>query len=169
VPPQIEVRGYIVNGKVDAQTDQHGAKGGTENIQVPDRERDERAIVLGGPTDKRVISAPVIEGVIRDQGVIRGGFTLEQAEDLALKLRSGSIPTDVRIIEERTVGPSLGRDSIRAASETGSVPRSTGNRRGHCLFTGRTALVRGYIGRRSRPRSRPCPASSERPAKRLVP
>jgi preprotein translocase subunit SecD len=77
------------------------------------------AIVLGGPTDKRVISAPVIEGVIRDQGIIRGGFTLEQAEDLALKLRSGSIPTDVRIIEERTVGPSLGRDSIRAGIVSG--------------------------------------------------
>ena len=77
------------------------------------------AIVLGGPTDKRVISAPVIEGVIRDQGIIRGGFTIEQAEDLALKLRSGSIPTDVRIIEERTVGPSLGRDSIRAGVVSG--------------------------------------------------
>jgi preprotein translocase subunit SecD len=77
------------------------------------------AIVLGGPSDKRVISAPVIEGVIRDQGIIRGGFSVEQAEDLALKLRSGSIPTDVRIIEERTVGPSLGRDSIRAGIVSG--------------------------------------------------
>jgi len=77
------------------------------------------AIVLGGPSDKRVISAPVINGVIRDQGIIQGGFTIEQAEDLALKLRSGSIPTDVRIIEERTVGPSLGRDSIRAGLTSG--------------------------------------------------
>ena len=77
------------------------------------------AIVLGGPTDKKVISAPVIEGVIRDSGIIRGGFSVEQAEDLALKLRSGSIPTDVRIIEERTVGPSLGRDSIQAGLTAG--------------------------------------------------
>jgi preprotein translocase subunit SecD len=77
------------------------------------------AIVLGGIEDKRVISAPVIEGVIRDQGVIRGGFDLESAQDLALKLRSGAIPTDVSIIEERTVGPSLGRDSIRSGVAAG--------------------------------------------------
>jgi len=77
------------------------------------------AILLGGPTDKRVITAPVIEGVIRDQGIIRGGFDVTEAEDLALKLRSGSIPTDVHIIEERTVGPSLGRDSIRAGLTSG--------------------------------------------------
>jgi preprotein translocase subunit SecD len=68
------------------------------------------AIVL----DKRVISAPVIEEAIRDQGIIRGGFTSAEAEDLALKLRSGAMPTEVEIIEERTVGPSLGRDSIRS-------------------------------------------------------
>ncbi len=71
------------------------------------------AIVLGGVEHKEVISAPVIRSVIRDSGMIEGGFDLQSAEDLALKLRSGSIPTDVSIIEERTVGPSLGRDSIR--------------------------------------------------------
>jgi preprotein translocase subunit SecD len=72
------------------------------------------AIVLGGVQTKQVLSAPVIEDVIRDRGQIRGNFDTQSAEDLALKLRSGSIPTDVTIIEERTVGPSLGRDSIRA-------------------------------------------------------
>jgi preprotein translocase subunit SecD len=72
------------------------------------------AIVLGSPNAKQVISAPVIRSVIRDSGYIEGGFTVQQAEDLALQLRSGAIPTDVSIIEERTVGPSLGRDSIRA-------------------------------------------------------
>ena len=71
------------------------------------------AIVLGGSESKEVISAPVIEGVIRDQGRISGGFDIDEAEDLALKLRSGAIPTEVTILEERTVGPSLGRDSIR--------------------------------------------------------
>ena len=71
------------------------------------------AIVLGGSKDKRVISAPTIEGKIRDQGQISGGFTRETAQELALKLESGSIPVDVSIIEERTVGPSLGLDSIR--------------------------------------------------------
>jgi len=72
------------------------------------------AIVLGGVQSKQVISAPVIKSVIRDSGYIEGNFSIESAEDLALKLRSGAIPTDVTIIEERTVGPSLGRDSIRA-------------------------------------------------------
>jgi preprotein translocase subunit SecD len=68
------------------------------------------AIIL----DKKVISAPVIEGVIRDQGIIRGGFDVARADDLSLQLTSGAIPTEISIIEERTVGPSLGRDSIRS-------------------------------------------------------
>ena len=72
------------------------------------------AILLGGVNSKTVLLAPVIEDVIRDQGRIRGGFTIEEAEDLALKLRSGAFPAEVQIIEERTVGPSLGRDSIQA-------------------------------------------------------
>jgi preprotein translocase subunit SecD len=78
------------------------------------------AIVLDG----NVISAPVIESTIRDQGIIRGGFDITGAEDLALQLKSGAIPVNVDIIEERTVGPSLGRDSIRsglAAGITGFV------------------------------------------------
>lgn len=79
------------------------------------------AIVLGGTEKKEVLSAPVINGVIRDQGIINGGFSVTQAEDLALKLRSGAIPTKVRIIEERTVGPSLGRDSIRSGLIAGSA------------------------------------------------
>jgi len=77
------------------------------------------AIVLGGVRNKKVISAPVIEGVIRDRGLIRGSFTQSEVQDLAIKLRSGAIPTDVQIIEERTVGPSLGRDSIRAGLISG--------------------------------------------------
>jgi len=72
------------------------------------------AIVLGGPNDKQVVSAPVIRTTIRDRGQIEGRFDIQEAEDLALKLRSGAIPTEVTIIEERTVGPSLGRDSIQA-------------------------------------------------------
>jgi preprotein translocase subunit SecD len=68
------------------------------------------AIVL----DDRVISAPVIRGEIRDVGVIEGGFTIERATTLSLQLRSGAIPAKITILEERTVGPSLGQDSIRA-------------------------------------------------------
>src|SRR5262245_60966411 len=67
------------------------------------------AIVL----DHKIISAPRINAVISEQGVIEGGnFTLESAEDLALKLRSGALPAGMEILEERTVGPSLGADSV---------------------------------------------------------
>jgi preprotein translocase subunit SecD len=72
------------------------------------------AIVLGNKTQREVISAPVIRDEIRDRGQISGSFDVKSAEDLSLKLRSGAIPANVSIIEERTVGPSLGRDSIRA-------------------------------------------------------
>jgi len=72
------------------------------------------AIVLGSASGKVVISAPVINDVISDRGQISGRFDVAGAEDLALKLRSGAIPTAVTFIEERTVGPSLGKDSIRA-------------------------------------------------------
>lgn len=72
------------------------------------------AIVLGSSRGKIVISAPVINDVISDRGQISGRFSIQQAEDLALKLRSGAIPTAVSIIDEKSVGPSLGRDSIKA-------------------------------------------------------
>ncbi len=76
------------------------------------------AIVL----DDRVYSAPVIEGRINDEGRIAGNFTQQEANDLALTLRSGALPASLAYLEERTVGPSLGADSIRAgvmASLTG--------------------------------------------------
>lgn len=67
------------------------------------------AIVL----DNKVMSAPNIKSKIEDQGVIEGQFTQQQAADLSLVLRSGSLPASLTTLEERTVGPSLGRDSIR--------------------------------------------------------
>jgi preprotein translocase subunit SecD len=67
------------------------------------------AIVL----DRRVNSAPVINGKITDSGMIEGTFGKEEATNLALVLRSGSLPASIRYLEERTVGPSLGADSIR--------------------------------------------------------
>ena len=67
------------------------------------------AIVL----DNKVISAPNIKSQIDGEGVIEGSFTQQQAADLALVLRSGSLPASLTTLEERTVGPSLGRDSIR--------------------------------------------------------
>ena len=64
--------------------------------------------------DSRISSAPVINGRIPGgQGVITGNFSNNEASDLALLLRAGALPADVYIAEERTVGPSLGSDSIR--------------------------------------------------------
>tara|TARA_B100001121_G_scaffold142302_1_gene124590 strand:+ start:621 stop:2177 length:1557 start_codon:yes stop_codon:yes gene_type:complete len=69
------------------------------------------AIVLDG----KIISAPVIRDTIASgSGQISGGFTFQSATDLALLLRSGALPAPLNIIEERTVGPDLGKDSIRA-------------------------------------------------------
>jgi preprotein translocase subunit SecD len=69
---------------------------------------------LGIVLDKRVQSAPVIQSRIDDEGRITGNFTNQEAQDLSLKLRSGALPADMTYLEERTVGPSLGADSIRA-------------------------------------------------------
>ena len=68
------------------------------------------AIVLDG----KVKSAPVIQSEISDQGQITGRFTPQEANDLALVLRSGALPAPLVVEEERTVGPLLGNDSIRA-------------------------------------------------------
>lgn len=68
------------------------------------------AIVLDG----RVYSAPVIQGRIDSEGRITGNFTQQEAGDLGLVLRSGALPASLTYLEERTVGPSLGADSVRA-------------------------------------------------------
>jgi preprotein translocase subunit SecD len=75
-----------------------------ENIGKP------LAIVL----DNRVQSAPVIEDVIpTGSGIIRGQYTAEEADDLSLVLRAGALPASIKYLEQRTIGPSLGIDSIR--------------------------------------------------------
>lgn len=72
--------------------------------------RERLAIVL----DNRVYSAPVIKDRIAGgSAIIEGTFSPEEAHDLALVLRAGSLPAPVKILENRTVGPSLGADSIR--------------------------------------------------------
>src|SRR5581483_8529259 len=79
------------------------------------------AIVL----DNEVISAPVIrEPILGGSGQISGNFTVQQANDLAILLRAGALPAPLTIIEERTVGPGLGQDSIekgKIASYFGSA------------------------------------------------
>ncbi len=68
------------------------------------------AIVL----DDKVQSAPRVQSRITDSGQITGDFTLDEAKDLAIVLRAGALPAPVKYLEERTVGPSLGKDSITA-------------------------------------------------------
>jgi protein-export membrane protein SecD len=71
------------------------------------------AIVL----DDKVLSAPVIrEPILGGSGQISGNFTVESANNLAIQLRSGALPAKLTVVEERTVGPSLGADSIESGT-----------------------------------------------------
>ncbi len=84
----------------------------TENVGLP------FAIVL----DNEVISAPVIrEPITGGSGQISGNFTVQQANDLAILLRAGALPAPLSVIEERTVGPGLGQDSIVAGERAAYV------------------------------------------------
>ena len=75
------------------------------------------AIVL----DEKVVSAPVIRSRIADSGIIEGSFTRQEVEDLATVLRSGALPAGITYLEERTVGPALGQDSIDAGLRAGLI------------------------------------------------
>ena len=75
----------------------------SENIGKP------LSIVLDG----KIQEVATIQDRISDSGIIHGRFTQEQAEDIALVLRAGALPASIKYLEERTIGPSLGADSIR--------------------------------------------------------
>ena len=95
----------IVNIKFDGQGGRRFAKVTQENTNKP------FAIIL----DNAVISAPNInEPILGGQAQISGNFTVDSANQLAIALRSGKLPVDLKVIEERTVGPQLGADSIQA-------------------------------------------------------
>jgi preprotein translocase subunit SecD len=72
--------------------------------------------------DDKVISAPVIrEPILGGTGQISGNFSVESANNLAIQLRSGALPAKLTVVEERTVGPSLGADSIEAGLRAGII------------------------------------------------
>jgi len=103
-------QGYDQNGTpvVNITFNQEGgrkfAQLTTQNVNRP------FAIILDG----KVLSAPNInEPILGGQAQISGGFTVDSANALAISLRSGALPVDLSVIEERTVGPDLGADSIR--------------------------------------------------------
>lgn len=94
----------VVNITFDAQGGAKFAKLTRENVGKP------FAIILDG----QVLSAPNInEPIIGGRAQISGSFTLESANQLAIALRSGALPVPLQVVEERTVGPDLGADSIR--------------------------------------------------------
>ncbi|HEY4135194.1 MAG TPA: protein translocase subunit SecD [Alphaproteobacteria bacterium] len=94
----------VVNFRFDTAGARRFADATKQNVGKP------FAIVL----DDKVISAPVIrEPILGGSGVISGSFTTESARDLALLLRAGALPAPLTILEERTVGPDLGADSIQ--------------------------------------------------------
>ena len=95
----------IVSFTLDRVGAKKFAKATTENVGK------QLAIVLDG----KIISAPSIrEPIVGGSGQITGNFTFQSATDLALLLRSGALPAPMNIIEERSVGPDLGKDSIKA-------------------------------------------------------
>jgi preprotein translocase subunit SecD len=105
----------IVSFKFNTSGARKFAQATTENVGLP------FAIVL----DNEVISAPVIrEPITGGQGQISGSFTVQSANDLAILLRAGALPAPLTVIEERTVGPGLGQDSIEKgelAAYVGSI------------------------------------------------
>ena len=66
------------------------------------------AVVLDG----KVKSAPTVQDQIFGRGSITGNYTFDDANDLAIILKSGSLPIPIKILQEKTIGPSLGQDSI---------------------------------------------------------
>jgi preprotein translocase subunit SecD len=78
---------------------------------------DNLAVVL----DNKVQEVAVIKDSIRETGVINGRFTQQETQDLSMTLRSGALPAGIKYLEERTVGPSLGADSIRSGVQAAIV------------------------------------------------
>jgi protein-export membrane protein SecD len=105
--PSFQANEPVVSFRFDAEGAKRFGDVTRENVGKP------FAIVL----DNKVISAPVIrEAILGGSGIISGSFTVQTASDLALLLRAGALPAPITILEERTVGPGLGADSIRAGA-----------------------------------------------------
>ncbi len=94
---------YVIQFRLDSEGSQIFGDYTTEHVGE----------YLGIVLDKEVISAPVVnEPITEGEGVISGAFTLESANNLAVQLRYGSLPIPLKVVETRTIGPSLGQDSL---------------------------------------------------------
>jgi SecD/SecF fusion protein len=119
----------VVNFRFDGTGAQRFGRATQENVGKP------FAIVL----DNQVISAPVIrEPILGGSGQISGSFTVQGANDLAILLRAGALPLTPTFVEERTVGPSLGADSVAAGEIAGII--------GSVLVVGFMFLAYGFLG-----------------------
>ncbi|WP_041795226.1 protein translocase subunit SecD [Pararhodospirillum photometricum] len=120
---------WVVNFTFDSQGGRRFAETTTAAVGRP------FAIVLDG----KVISAPVIrEPITGGRGQISGNFTATSANDLSVLLRAGALPVPLQVVEERTVGPDLGADSIRAGIMSILI--------GLVLVVGYMALTYGLFG-----------------------
>ena len=119
----------VVSFRFDTSGAKRFGKVTTDNVNRP------FAIVL----DNEVISAPVIrEPILGGTGIISGNFTVASANDLALLLRAGALPAPLTVLEERSVGPGLGVDSISAGKLASLI--------GICLVIGFMILSYGLFG-----------------------
>lgn len=119
----------VVTFRFDSKGAQRFAQATQANVGRP------FAIVL----DDQVISAPVIrEPIIGGSGQISGNFSVQGANDLAVLLRAGALPATLTVVEERTVGPGLGADSIKAGVTAGII--------GALLVVGFMLLAYGFLG-----------------------
>jgi len=102
----------VVNFRLDARGAERFCRVSRDNVGKP------FAIVL----DDEVLSAPVLrEPICGGQGQISGGFSVAEANDLSLLLRAGALPAPLTIVEERSIGPSLGADSVEAGKKAAMV------------------------------------------------
>lgn len=110
--------------------------GAKKFAEVTSKNRGKRlAIVLDG----KILSTPIInEPILGGDGIISGNFTIDSASELVLLLRAGALPTQLKVVEERTIGPNLGADSI----ESGKVAALAG----FLLVVGFMALSYGILG-----------------------
>jgi preprotein translocase subunit SecD len=104
-----------------------------------DATRDNAGRFLAIVLDEKVISAPRInEPILGGSGIISGSFTVQQVQDLSMLLRAGALPAPLQVLEERTVGPDLGADSIRAGAVACVL--------GLILVVGLMVLIYGTLG-----------------------
>ncbi len=102
----------VVNFRLDARGADRFCRVSRDNVGKP------FAVVLDG----EIITAPVLrEPICGGQGQISGGFSVEEANDLSLLLRAGALPAPLTIVEERSIGPSLGADSVEAGKKAAMV------------------------------------------------